>query len=590
MVNFTPSKYTFNSVNKNSLQPPFADVKPGKRLLIFCLESTEVTSFPFIDFHSLPHFPNLVAPVTRPKVKAMCTHCLARFKGAPLYLKRQFVHVAFVFWPGVCPPCRSGPRFPIPNPLHSSVHRQISSIILCTIANKDSTAWKSCGEVSSQAYLVRSLPADVMPRKTPSSYMHCKICHKEGFWGFGDHIILLSVIICSYCSTTKKKKKKKNLLNCLVDMQHAPAKLPSKLHLFVCGDVLAQSLCIKAWLNHFGRMVVVRTEASWDFLHVNYRHVEGMVELILAHMGVLKNPPQLHRKSFCFHSGKAMKYYRVVSLKLDLVWIINIFLILMDCACCQSVEENAASDQIDWEARFRRLWSWKLGTPKIKFQASQDPHQNTHITGKSLPASPFACRCRGNLLQVRTWVLSIMDPGKTCKYLLTRLRQKFDQLSIKKKKMEHPRKPPEEVIDEYPFSKKQVNSYNLFSRGLSSIPDDVCTLDPLLRSRDGLISISLTTLFQQYSNSPQEKAEAETEMPVPRTKKIETERNSQSLIPSKTPNTTINKTRKTKSGSYSPQYIMKVVHREKKKEEERKGAFLSVSVRISSIQQSDGSR
>ncbi|KNZ53496.1 hypothetical protein VP01_3223g2 [Puccinia sorghi] len=34
---------------------------------------------------------------TRPTVKAMRTHCLARYKGAPLYLTRQCVLVAFVF-------------------------------------------------------------------------------------------------------------------------------------------------------------------------------------------------------------------------------------------------------------------------------------------------------------------------------------------------------------------------------------------------------------------------------------------------------------------------------------------------------------
>jgi len=38
---------------------------------------------------------------------------------------------------------------------------------------------------------------------------------------------------------------KKNLINCLpaVDIQHSPAKLPSKLHMFAYGDFLAQSLC-----------------------------------------------------------------------------------------------------------------------------------------------------------------------------------------------------------------------------------------------------------------------------------------------------------------------------------------------------------
>ncbi|KNZ63628.1 hypothetical protein VP01_111g15 [Puccinia sorghi] len=35
--------------------------------------------------------------ITRPKVKAMLENCLARQKGASLYLKRQFVHIGFVF-------------------------------------------------------------------------------------------------------------------------------------------------------------------------------------------------------------------------------------------------------------------------------------------------------------------------------------------------------------------------------------------------------------------------------------------------------------------------------------------------------------
>ncbi|KNZ59689.1 putative signal peptide protein [Puccinia sorghi] len=38
-----------------------------------------------------------VKSVTRPKVKAMRRHCLARYKGTPLYLTRQCVHVAFLF-------------------------------------------------------------------------------------------------------------------------------------------------------------------------------------------------------------------------------------------------------------------------------------------------------------------------------------------------------------------------------------------------------------------------------------------------------------------------------------------------------------
>ncbi|KNZ51827.1 hypothetical protein VP01_3793g1 [Puccinia sorghi] len=90
-----------------------------------------------------------------------------------------------------------------------------------------------------------------------------------------------------------------------VGMQHAQAKLPSKLHMFAYVDVLAQSLCslknrsflmqaaiqtppvcmcrcfgtvtaqclcIKYWLNHSGRKVVVTSKAFLDFLHVNFRH------------------------------------------------------------------------------------------------------------------------------------------------------------------------------------------------------------------------------------------------------------------------------------------------------------------------------
>ncbi|KNZ54470.1 hypothetical protein VP01_2939g2 [Puccinia sorghi] len=34
-------------------------------------------------------------PFTRPKAKATCTHCLIRYKGAPFYLARQCVHIAF---------------------------------------------------------------------------------------------------------------------------------------------------------------------------------------------------------------------------------------------------------------------------------------------------------------------------------------------------------------------------------------------------------------------------------------------------------------------------------------------------------------
>ncbi|KNZ59895.1 hypothetical protein VP01_1648g1, partial [Puccinia sorghi] len=40
---------------------------------------------------------NLQALKTRPKVKATHTHCLARYKRAPLYLTRQCVQAAFIF-------------------------------------------------------------------------------------------------------------------------------------------------------------------------------------------------------------------------------------------------------------------------------------------------------------------------------------------------------------------------------------------------------------------------------------------------------------------------------------------------------------
>ncbi|KNZ52264.1 hypothetical protein VP01_362g6 [Puccinia sorghi] len=66
-----------------------------------------------------------------------------------------------------------------------------------------------------------------------------------------------------------------------VDMQHFPAKLPFKLHLFAYVEFLAQSLCSLhsdcasklAWLNHFWRKVGVITEASCEFLHVNCRQI-----------------------------------------------------------------------------------------------------------------------------------------------------------------------------------------------------------------------------------------------------------------------------------------------------------------------------
>ncbi|KNZ49133.1 hypothetical protein VP01_5196g1 [Puccinia sorghi] len=48
-----------------------------------------------------------VTVYTRPKVKAMSTHCLSRYKGEPLYLTRQCAHVAFAFGLVIAPKNRN---------------------------------------------------------------------------------------------------------------------------------------------------------------------------------------------------------------------------------------------------------------------------------------------------------------------------------------------------------------------------------------------------------------------------------------------------------------------------------------------------
>ncbi|KNZ43709.1 hypothetical protein VP01_994g3 [Puccinia sorghi] len=70
----------------------------------------------------------------------------------------------------------------------------------------------------------------------------------------------------------RKNKIKKRKDDRKEHLLHAPAKLPSKLHLFACVDVLAQSLCslnselcIKAWLNKSGRKVGVTPKPFWNF-------------------------------------------------------------------------------------------------------------------------------------------------------------------------------------------------------------------------------------------------------------------------------------------------------------------------------------
>ncbi|KNZ61595.1 hypothetical protein VP01_1380g3 [Puccinia sorghi] len=84
-------------------------------------------------------------------------------------------------------------------------------------------------------------------------------------------------------------KKKLDQLHA-IDMQHAPAKLPSKLHMLSYVEFLAQSLCIKAWLNQFWSMVGVSTEASWDFLHVNCRQLSKFFcNVWSSNLGCLNN-------------------------------------------------------------------------------------------------------------------------------------------------------------------------------------------------------------------------------------------------------------------------------------------------------------
>ncbi|KNZ53624.1 hypothetical protein VP01_3182g1 [Puccinia sorghi] len=67
----------------------------------------------------------------------------------------------------------------------------------------------------------------------------------------------LHVLRVSYCSHWHGSLQKKLAQLPVVDMWHAPAKLPSKLHLFACVDVLAQSLCTpgkKRWNLHGGSL------------------------------------------------------------------------------------------------------------------------------------------------------------------------------------------------------------------------------------------------------------------------------------------------------------------------------------------------
>ncbi|KNZ61486.1 hypothetical protein VP01_1393g3 [Puccinia sorghi] len=69
-------------------------------------------------------------------------------------------------------------------------------------------------------------------------------------------------------------------------MQHSPAKLPSKLHLFAYPDVLAVTVqqSLDSW-----RKAGVTTEASHEFLHVNCKqlnnpHLASPLEIMILHM------------------------------------------------------------------------------------------------------------------------------------------------------------------------------------------------------------------------------------------------------------------------------------------------------------------
>ncbi|KNZ53663.1 hypothetical protein VP01_316g3 [Puccinia sorghi] len=72
------------------------------------------------------------------------------------------------------------------------------------------------------------------------------------------------LVVASIFITLKKKKLSQWPA---VEMQHAPANLPSKLHMFAYVDVLAQSLCILSLPSD------LTTEFSWDFLHAKCRQL-----------------------------------------------------------------------------------------------------------------------------------------------------------------------------------------------------------------------------------------------------------------------------------------------------------------------------
>ncbi|KNZ51860.1 hypothetical protein VP01_3781g2 [Puccinia sorghi] len=85
------------------LSPSLLYYQPLTQIPIFSLKNNIILlmSRSFIWKISLPQMEegilNTPSLLTRPKLKAMYTHCLARYKGAPLYPTWLCVHVAFVF-------------------------------------------------------------------------------------------------------------------------------------------------------------------------------------------------------------------------------------------------------------------------------------------------------------------------------------------------------------------------------------------------------------------------------------------------------------------------------------------------------------
>ncbi|KNZ54463.1 hypothetical protein VP01_293g5 [Puccinia sorghi] len=111
--------------------------------------------------------------------------------------------------------------------------------------------------------------------KSATTYLFRK--HLKRLASTLNKFLLLLVIVVLLDNTSPLEKKLAQLL--AVDMKHAPTKLPSKLHLFACVDVLAQSICMKAWLLHSGRKVGVTPKALAGISICQLQEVEQTDEL-----------------------------------------------------------------------------------------------------------------------------------------------------------------------------------------------------------------------------------------------------------------------------------------------------------------------